>query len=69
MPSIGVPAADRARMREMDAEDDLRTITRAAEIHGDSKRLSHVQRVLRKQERGLRKVKRSLSPRSPSKGR
>jgi hypothetical protein len=52
--------SEKARMAQFEAEDDLRTLSRAEEIRGDRKRMVGAQRVLNKQERGLRRIKRTL---------
>lgn len=54
---------DRQREAEMRAEDDHRTLTRAAEIQGDGERMRHVVRHHRKQTRALNRVGRSLGAR------
>jgi len=54
------PTAESAKMREFESEDDLRTLSRAEEIRGDRKRMVGCQRVLNKQERGLKRMRRSF---------
>jgi hypothetical protein len=58
MPSVSGPSAK--KMAEMDAEDDLRTLSRAEEIRNDRRRMRMAQRVLTKQERGLKRLRRSV---------
>lgn len=45
---------------EWQAEDDLRTLTRAEEVRSDPARLKRVRRVQEKQVRALRRVGSSL---------
>ena len=52
--------ADKKREAESRAEDDHRTLTRAAEVQGDPERMRHVVRHHRKQTRALTRVGRSL---------
>lgn len=52
--------SEKARMAQYEAEDDLRTLSRAEEIRNDAKRMKGCHRVLGKQERGLKRVRRSL---------
>lgn len=51
-----MPAMD----RDYQSEDDHRTLTRAAEIHADRKRLSGARRHHRKAEKGLSLVQRTM---------
>ncbi len=55
-------AAERRRMSEMDAQDDLRTLSRAEEIRANPERLGTARRVLARQQRLLG---RSLKNRRP----
>jgi hypothetical protein len=61
---ISAPAMDRDYM----AEDDHRTMLRAAEIHGDKSRMSGVQRHQRKQIKALARMDSLMQGRSMSKG-
>ena len=54
---------ERQREAEMRAEDDHRTLTRAAEVQGDTERMKHVVRHHKKQTRALNRVGRSLGGR------
>lgn len=54
---------DRQREMESRAEDDHRTLTRAAEVQGDAERMKHVVRHHRKQTRALSRVGRALGGR------
>lgn len=45
------------------AEDDHRTLTRAAEISGDQSRMKGVQKHHRKMQKGLKKVGSMIRPR------
>lgn len=51
---------DKQREAEMRAEDDHRTLTRAAEIQGDADRMKHVVRHHVKQTRALGRVGRAM---------
>ncbi len=46
------------------AEDDHRTLTRAEEIRGDSKRMAGVKKHHRKQTRAIQRMSRTLGARS-----
>lgn len=50
------PYPSTKRDREYQAEDDHRTLTRAAEIHGDSDRMAGVKKHHAKQTKALHKV-------------
>ena len=54
---------DKKREREYQEEDDHRTITRAEELRGDSKRMIGVRRHQRKAERALKRTKRAIGRR------
>lgn len=41
---------------EFRAEDDLRTLTRAEEVHGDRSRLSQVKKLITKRQQMLRRA-------------
>jgi hypothetical protein len=58
------PTMDRDYM----AEDDHRTMLRAAEIHGDKSRMSGVQRHQRKQTKALARMDSLMKTRSLTKG-
>lgn len=53
-------ATEKARMAEFEAEDDLRTLSRAEEIRAQPKRLLGARKILNKQARGLKRVRRTL---------
>ena len=57
-------------MHDYQSEDDHRTLTRAAEIHGDASRMRGVQKHHRKQTKALASVGSMLGqPKSMSRGR
>ena len=60
MTSPGISKSESAKMREFEAEDDLRTLSRAEEIRANRARMIGCSKVLNKQERGLRRIKRSI---------
>lgn len=47
---------DAERQRRYQAEDDLRTITRAQEVQGDKRRMSSVQALAREQAASLSRI-------------
>jgi hypothetical protein len=66
-----MPSSKSAAKREAEyrAEDDHRTLTRAAEIHGDAARMAGVQRHHTKQQKALHKVGGMIAGHAMAKGR
>lgn len=52
--------AEKRRHDEYEAEEDLRTLSRAEEIRGDRGRLTRAQKMHRKQARSMSRVGRAI---------